>query len=140
MQLQKWQTAGISNCKQAINLSGVQLMQTDIVDRIFEMLTRYGIPPRLLEIEIKETILMSNVQKALESLQRIHARGIGIAIDDFGTGYSSLSYLKNLLIDSLKIDRAFIQDICSDESDNKIVQTLISMLHVDGHVSNRQRG
>ncbi|MFT5741541.1 MAG: EAL domain-containing protein (putative c-di-GMP-specific phosphodiesterase class I), partial [Gammaproteobacteria bacterium] len=54
--------------------------------------------------------------------------------------YSSLSYLKNLPIDSLKIDRAFIQDICSDESDNKIVQTLISMLHVDGHVSNRQRG
>ena len=128
-QLQQWQEEGITNCKIAINLSSVQLMEADIVDKIFNTLTRYNVPPRLLEIEITETILMSNIQKALESLQRIHARGISIAIDDFGTGYSSLSYLKNLPIDSLKIDRAFIKDICTDESDMKIVQTLISMAH-----------
>ena len=65
----------------------------------------------------------------MESLQRLHSRGINIAIDDFGTGYSSLSYLKNLPIDRLKIDRTFIKDICNDDNDKKIVQTLISMAH-----------
>ena len=65
----------------------------------------------------------------MKSLQRLHSRGINIAIDDFGTGYSSLSYLKNLPIDHLKIDRAFIKDICIDDNDKKIVQTLISMAH-----------
>jgi EAL domain-containing protein (putative c-di-GMP-specific phosphodiesterase class I) len=72
---------------------------------------------------------MENVQKAIESLERLNAHGISIAIDDFGTGYSSLSYLKTLPINSLKIDRGFIQDICTDENDQKIVQTLISMAH-----------
>ena len=72
---------------------------------------------------------MNNIQAAMKSLQRLHSRGINIAIDDFGTGYSSLSYLKNLPIDHLKIDRAFIKDICIDDNDKKIVQTLISMAH-----------
>ena len=65
----------------------------------------------------------------MESLHRLHSRGIKIAIDDFGTGYSSLSYLKNLPIDCLKIDRAFIKDICKNDIDKKIVRTLISMAH-----------
>jgi len=72
---------------------------------------------------------MSNIKDAMETLNRLHARGIHIAIDDFGTGYSSLSYLKNLPIDCLKIDRAFIKDICSNDMDKKIVKTLITMAH-----------
>jgi EAL domain-containing protein (putative c-di-GMP-specific phosphodiesterase class I) len=110
----------------------VQLIQSDIVQRIFSSLEEHNVPPRMFEIEITETILMENVRQAIESLERLHSRGIGIAIDDFGTGYSSLSYLKTLPIDSLKIDRGFIQDICSDENDQKIVQTLISMAHSMG--------
>ena len=128
-QLRAWFDLGIRDCKIAINLSSVQLIQSDIVQQIFEYLEEYKVPPRMLEIEITETILMENVQKAIESLERLHSRGISIAIDDFGTGYSSLGYLKALPIDSLKIDRGFIQDICSDENDQKIVQTLISMAH-----------
>ena len=118
--------------KIAINLSSVQLTQADIVSRVFGYLEEYRIPPRLLEIEITETILMENVRMAIDSLERMHARGISIAIDDFGTGYSSLSYLKSLPIDSLKIDRAFVMDICTDINDQKIVQTLITMAHSMG--------
>jgi EAL domain-containing protein (putative c-di-GMP-specific phosphodiesterase class I) len=105
------------------------LIQSDIVPNILQCLEEYKVPPRLFEVEITETILMENMQKALESLERLNARGISIAIDDFGTGYSSLGYLKALPIDALKIDRGFIRDLCTDENDQKIVQTLISMAH-----------
>ena len=128
-QLRSWIDLGFQDCKIAVNISSKQLVQADIVQKIFESLEQYKVPPRLLEIEITETILMENVQRAIESLERLNARGISIAIDDFGTGYSSLSYLKTLPIDSLKIDRGFIKDICTDENDQKIVQTLISMAH-----------
>ena len=131
-QLRSWMDQGISECKIAINLSSVQLTQADIVSRVFGYLEEYRVPPRLLEIEITETILIENVGMAIDSLERLHARGISIAIDDFGTGYSSLSYLKTLPIDSLKIDRTFVKDICTDINDQKIVQTLISMAHSMG--------
>jgi EAL domain-containing protein (putative c-di-GMP-specific phosphodiesterase class I) len=131
-QLRAWLDQGIHNCKIAINLSSVQLIHSDIVPKILQTLDEFGVPPRLLEIEITETILMENVQKAVESLERLHARGISIAIDDFGTGYSSLGYLKALPIDSLKIDRGFIKDVCSDVNDQKIVRTLITMAHSMG--------
>ena len=124
-----WMDRGIGDCKIAINLSSLQLNQSDIVQKILGCLDEYQIPPRLFEIEITETILMENVRHAIESLERLHARGISIAIDDFGTGYSSLGYLKALPITSLKIDRGFISDICTDGNDQKIVQTLISMAH-----------
>ena len=131
-QLRAWLDLGFHECKIAINLSSVQLVQSDIVQRILSSLDEYKVPPRMLELEITETILMENVRQAIESLERLHARGITVAIDDFGTGYSSLSYLKTLPIDSLKIDRGFISDICSDENDQKIVQTLITMAHSMG--------
>jgi len=131
-QLRSWLDLGIHDCKIAINLSSLQLVQSDIVQRILTNLEKFDVPPRLLEIEITETILMENVRRAIDSLERLHARGITIAIDDFGTGYSSLSYLKTLPIDSLKIDRGFIKDICTDGNDQKIVQTLISMAHSMG--------
>jgi len=131
-QQRNWLDRGIRDCRIAINLSSVQLMQTDIVQRILSRLEAFDLPPRLFEIEVTETILMKDVTQAIKSLERLHARGISIAIDDFGTGYSSLSYLKTLPIDTLKIDRGFIRDICTDESDQKIVQTLITMAHSMG--------
>ncbi len=104
-------------------------MQPDIVQKIFNAMEEYSVPPRLLEIEITETSLIDNIETAMEALKRLHSRGIRIAIDDFGTGYSSLSYLKNLPIDCLKIDRSFIKDISHDQNDEQIVKTLISMAH-----------
>ncbi len=128
-QIKEWLNMGFHDCKIAINLSSVQLMQPDIVTKILESLDSYHVPPRLFEVEVTETTLMDNMHVAIESLRRINSRGIHIAIDDFGTGYSSLSYLKNLPVNTLKIDRAFIKDLQNDKSDQQIVQTLINMAH-----------
>ena len=128
-QIREWVDLGIHDCRVAVNLSSVQLTQPDIVNYIFNTLDNFNIPPRLFEIEITETSLMDNLQLAVESLKRLNTRGINISIDDFGTGYSSLNYLKNLPVNNLKIDRTFIRDICDDDNDKKIVQTLITMAH-----------
>jgi diguanylate cyclase (GGDEF)-like protein/PAS domain S-box-containing protein len=128
-QIKKLIDLGFNDCKIGINLSSVQLMEADIVRKIFSALDKYGIPPKQFEIEITESTLIENIQVVSESLKRLNARGISIAIDDFGTGYSSLSYLKNLPIDYLKIDRSFIKDICHDHDDEQIVKTIISMAH-----------
>ncbi len=128
-QIKEWMDQGFYDCKIAINLSSVQLMQKDIVHFITNELETHKVPPRLLELEITETAIMDNIKVAVTSLQKLNSRGISIAIDDFGTGYSSLSYLKTLPINTLKIDRSFVKDICQDKNDKQIVQTLISMAH-----------
>ncbi|MEO0443303.1 MAG: EAL domain-containing protein [Pseudomonadota bacterium] len=128
-QFKLWSDNGIKPCKISINLSSVQLRQEDIVNRIITAMKNYNVPPRLFEVEITETTLTKNFDVSARSLERLNARGVSIAIDDFGVGYSSLSYLKNFPINRLKIDRSFIKDLCYDDSDKKIVQTLISMAH-----------
>ena len=128
-QIKEWMDHGIYDCTVAVNLSSVQLMHSDIVNTIINELETHKVPPRLLELEITETALMDNIKVAVTSLKKLNSRGIKIAIDDFGTGYSSLSYLKNLPIDTLKIDRSFIKDLCQDDNDQQIVQTLITMAH-----------
>ncbi len=129
LQLKEWAKLGLTDCKIAVNLSAVQLRQEDFVAKVLQTLETTGIPPRQLELEVTESTLMNNFNIALTSLKRLNSRGITIAIDDFGTGYSSLSYLKNLPIDTLKIDRAFVKDICTDEKDKQIVNALITMAH-----------
>ena len=134
LQIKDWEKLGLTDYRIAVNLSAVQLRQDDFVSKIFQTLADTGIPPRLLELEVTESTLMNNFDVALASLKRLNSRGITIAIDDFGTGYSSLGYLKNLPIDTLKIDRIFIKDICNDDNDKQIVQALISMAHAMGMI------
>ncbi len=119
----------IKDCQLSINLSTVQLIESDIVNKIFNALEEFDIPPRLFEVEVTETALIENLELAAESLKRLSIRGIKISIDDFGTGYSSLGYLKSFPIDRLKIDRSFIKDINTDKNDEQIVKTIISMAH-----------
>lgn len=129
LQIKHWEAMGISGCRVAANLSAVQLKQDDFVEKVFAIIADNEIAPRLLELEVTETTLMNNFQSALLALKRLSSRGITIAIDDFGTGYSSLSYLKNLPVNNLKIDRAFIKDLDRDDNDKEIVKMLISMAH-----------
>ena len=115
--------------KVAVNLSPVQLRQENFSNLVLDIIKETQIQPRHLELEVTETMLMDNLETAVNILNRLNCRGICIAIDDFGVGYSSLRYLKQLPINSLKIDRLFIKDIMTDVYDKNIVNTVISMAH-----------
>jgi len=128
-QAKAWLDTEIQPVKIAINLSSIQLRDKAFANRVLNTLEEFNLSPQHLELEVTETILMENVESAVNILNRLHCRGISISIDDFGTGYSSLSYLKNLPINILKIDRSFITDLLTDEYDKNIVSTVISMAH-----------
>ena len=127
-QAKTWSDKGL-DIKVAINLSAIQLQDETFSDQVLDVIKQAQIKPQLLELEVTETMLMDNVDVAIKTLARLHTRGIKISIDDFGTGYSSLGYLKKLPVDTLKIDRVFIIDIITDDSDKNIVKTMISMAH-----------
>lgn len=113
----------------AVNLSPRQFTDPDLLDNMRKIIRSVEIDARFLEIEITESTLMENVGYAIHILNQLKELGITIAIDDFGTGYSSLAMLKRLPVDKLKIDRSFVKELNSDDSDQKIVQALISMAH-----------
>jgi EAL domain-containing protein (putative c-di-GMP-specific phosphodiesterase class I) len=97
------------------------------MDDIHEILHETRLPPRLLELEITEGVLMENVHANLDLLQRLQAADVHLSIDDFGTGYSSMSYLKRFPIDQLKIDRSFVHDVPGDGE--AIATAIIAMAH-----------
>ncbi len=127
-QVKTWSDKGF-DIKVSVNLSAVQLRQEKFSNQVLEIIKESGIKPQQLELEVTETILMNNVEIGINTLNRLHCRGVSVSIDDFGTGYSSLGYLKKLPIDSLKIDRGFITDVTTDEYDKNIVNTIISLAH-----------
>ncbi len=129
LQATAWMEMGVKDFRVAVNLSTVQLRQEGFSERILEIVEAAGISPEQLELEITETVIMDNLETAVETLGRLHKQGFWISIDDFGTGYSSLNYLKHLPLDTLKIDRSFLQDILTDSYDKTIVKTIIAMAH-----------
>jgi EAL domain-containing protein (putative c-di-GMP-specific phosphodiesterase class I) len=127
--MQTWHTEGHDDLKISINISGIQLLQSDLEETIDAILQKTGFDARYLQLELTESTLMQNIELAADRLQHFKAKEIQISIDDFGTGYSSLSYLKRLPINSLKIDQSFIRNVQNDESDKVIVDTIIAMGH-----------
>lgn len=121
------QDAGLPPIKVCVNLSTRQFDDPDLITHIEEALSISGLNPKWLELEITESMLMRDMQSAIDILNRIKDMGISLAIDDFGTGYSSLSYLKKMPVDLLKIDRSFLQDIPSDRDNMAITSTIIAM-------------
>jgi EAL domain-containing protein (putative c-di-GMP-specific phosphodiesterase class I) len=128
-QTKAWQTVGLQKLRVAVNISGVQFRQRDLLDTIAHALASSGLPPECLEIEITESVVMQNASEAIVTLEKLSQMGVQISVDDFGTGYSSLSYLKRFPIDKLKIDRSFIRDISSDMDDAAIVRATIGLAH-----------
>ncbi len=122
-----WLDQGLDFGRMAINLSPAEIRRGRVVERLTTILARTGLPPERLEIEITESGLMESGASVEQFLQSLHSMGVHLSIDDFGTGYSSLAYLKRFPVQQLKIDRSFVQDLPSNDSDGQLVSTMISM-------------
>lgn len=126
-QVLTWREAGVSAVPVAINISSRHLQRGHLIEPVRRALAATGLPARLLELELTETVLMQNIEAALPLLQALKRLGVSIAIDDFGTGYSSLAYLKRLPIDALKIDRSFVRELETSDDDAAIVAAIIAL-------------
>jgi diguanylate cyclase (GGDEF)-like protein len=124
-----WQGRGLPELSVAVNLSARQFADTMLLAKLTRIIHASGLDPSLLELEITESVVMSNAEGAVSVLEKLKSIGVQIAIDDFGTGYSSLAYLKRFPIDTLKVDRSFIRDIPADSGDTKITRAIIAMAH-----------
>ena len=126
---QRWQSHrfGTRGLVVSVNLSARQYQHPELLSDIQRTLEETGLDPRLLKLEITESVVMQDAQATIETLQALKALGIRVAIDDFGTGYSSLSYLKRLPVDTLKIDRSFVNGLGSDTQDTAIVDSVIAL-------------
>jgi diguanylate cyclase (GGDEF)-like protein/PAS domain S-box-containing protein len=127
LQLKMWLEQGYPPIRMAVNLSGRQFREPNILEQIQNILERAQIPPHLLVIEITESITMHNIEQAIQILKKWKKLGVQIAIDDFGTGYSSLNYLKRLPINKLKIDKSFINELPKNKEDAAITNTIIQL-------------
>jgi diguanylate cyclase len=128
LQNKKWQDDGFPQVRVAVNISSRQFQQSDLVERVREILKETGLAPEYLELELTESIIQDS-KYAVAKMQQLKEMGIHLSIDDFGTGYSSLSYLKTFPIHTLKIDRSFTRNIYADPKDASLVETIISMAH-----------
>ncbi|MES2320342.1 MAG: EAL domain-containing protein [Pseudomonadota bacterium] len=128
-QTRAWQLAGLGELRVAVNLSPRQFTQKGLAQSIAAILFDTGLDARHLELELTESMVMTDVDHAITILRDLKRLGVQIAIDDFGTGYSSLSYLRRFPIDVLKIDQSFVRDITLVEDDAAIVRTIISLAH-----------
>jgi diguanylate cyclase (GGDEF)-like protein len=129
-QMRSWQKADIDYGFVAVNLSGQHFRpDNNLIELIGRVLQETGIDPEHLELELTESIIMQNAEFTIQVLSQLQTIGVKIAIDDFGTGYSSLSYLKHFPVNTLKIDRCFIQDITTDRHDATISLAIIDLAH-----------
>ena len=128
-QIADWRHAGLALPRVAINVSGVQLIGTQLVTDLRRALSEHDIPASLLELEITEDFVMNQNREAIHLLELFRDMNIQLAIDDFGTGYSSLAYLKELPLDTLKIDRSFVAGLPGSHHDAAISQTIIVLAH-----------
>ncbi len=122
----KWHDAG-QEIRIAINVSGEQFQQSDLVEFTRSVLDESGINPHLVELEVTESAFMEDIQQTIHKLKQLHSLGVELAIDDFGTGYSSLSYLRQFPIDRLKIDQSFIRNALNNSDDAAIAKTIIGL-------------
>ncbi|MEK1904536.1 MAG: EAL domain-containing protein [Pseudomonas sp.] len=126
-QLSEWQNRHAPFGPLSVNLSGSQLRQAKLAEHIAGTLSDFGLDASKLQLEITESFIMSQAEEALLILHELKALGLQLAIDDFGTGYSSLSYLKRLPLDTLKIDKSFIQGLPEDQDDAAITRAIIAL-------------
>jgi EAL domain-containing protein (putative c-di-GMP-specific phosphodiesterase class I) len=126
--IKSWQQGTVSkNLVLAVNVSAKQFRQADFVLQVKEAIERHGINPRLLKLELTESLLLNDIEETIVTMKALNGIGVNFSLDDFGTGYSSLQYLKRLPLHQIKIDQSFVRDIVTDHSDKAIVRTIIAI-------------
>ncbi len=130
--VKKWKEEGLFEGRISVNVSGKQFDRPDVVETIYKIIADSGLDSQFVELEITESVLMSNPKVLGEKLIALKGLGIEIAIDDFGTGYSSLSYLKAFPIDKLKIDQSFVRGLPENDQDSAIIKAIIAMAEALG--------
>jgi diguanylate cyclase (GGDEF)-like protein/PAS domain S-box-containing protein len=126
-QRRRWLDDNLTPIPVAVNISAVELRSKNFVEQVRAILQETGLESRYLEFELTETALMQDPQSTIAVLRALKDMGIRLTLDDFGTGYSSLSYLKRFPIDALKIDKSFVQGLCTDSDDSKLVSAVINL-------------
>jgi len=126
-QARAWQDQGLPRLRVAVNISARQFQEPGFLQTLEQVLGETRLDPRLLDLEITESMAMQNVELALAVLRQMREMGVGVVLDDFGTGHSSLSYLKLLPVTKVKIDRSFVRDVTRDAGDAAIVSAVIAM-------------
>ena len=128
-QARAWQIAGLAWLRISVNLSASQFRQEGLVASIERALQESGLEPKYLEVELTESVVMTDPEKSIAVLEELSKMGVLVSVDDFGTGYSSMSYLRRFPIDKLKIDRVFISEIVNRPEDASIVRAIVSLAH-----------
>jgi diguanylate cyclase (GGDEF)-like protein len=128
-QTRKWQDEGFGRLRIAVNISARHFLQKGFVEGVVDILGETGLEATCLELELTETSIMESTEAAVKLLTQIRRLGIKVAIDDFGTGYSSLSYLKTLPIDTVKLDRSFVNGATRDPDDAALVMAIVPLAH-----------
>lgn len=129
-QLQKWRNDGVvGDITVSVNVSARQFTQSDLVEVVARSLAQTGLPPEQLVLEITESTFIANIEAAAAALQEIRRLGVGIHTDDFGTGHAALSYLRTFPVDSIKIDRSFVQGLGSDADSLAFVRAIVGLGH-----------
>src|SRR6202140_3469760 len=126
-QARAWMDARLPPITIAVNISAMEFRHEQFLEGVFEILKETGLDPKLLELELTESVLMKRVEATGSILETLRAKGVRVAVDDFGTGYSSLSYLRKFPIDALKIDQSFVRQITTHPDETSIVTAIISM-------------
>ncbi|HYC45411.1 MAG TPA: EAL domain-containing protein [Burkholderiales bacterium] len=126
-QARAWQVQGLPPIVVSVNLSARQFRQPKLADMVASVLRETGLQAQYLELEITESLMMTEKDHAIVTVDELHALGVQISVDDFGTGYSNLAYLKRFPVQKLKVDKSFVQDATSDAEDSKIVAAVVAL-------------
>jgi len=126
-QLKQWMDLGLPEITMAVNISAVQLRQSDFMIKVLDAMSQSGIPAHCLELEITESALIRDTQRIVSMLEELRDNGIRLSVDDFGTGYSSFGYLKHLPFDKIKIDQSFVRGLPESENDASIIEAIIGV-------------
>ncbi len=128
-QISMWHETGHKDIRVAVNISPIEMRNANLADTILNAIREFDIPPKALEVEITESLVVEDMNLAIRTLEKLDRNGVEISIDDFGTGFASLSYLKLFPISTVKIDRSFVSDFSQNPADARIVSGVIAMSH-----------